>query len=192
MTQIGDLEKFQWHAVAGIFGVNSTESEGEQTGIIREQIRGTRVLHAPSPAEIGPCRRGSYDRRAQLIGCVSFRISVRVVELFAENLVGVAGFEPATPSSRTRCSTRHSQQIPNFVMVPSLGLCSAGLQARRARCAGGLQDIVRGVRALGAPLDGSSAEHRSPATRLRQNLQSVGQASDLVPDVLRLCDRRRV
>jgi hypothetical protein len=82
---VGDLEKFLWHAVAGIFGVNSTESEGEQTGIIREQIRGTRVLHAPSPAEIGPCRRGSY---AQLIGCVSFRISVRVVELFAENLVG--------------------------------------------------------------------------------------------------------
>ena len=35
----GDLEKFLWLAVAGIFGVNSTESEGEQTGIIREQIR---------------------------------------------------------------------------------------------------------------------------------------------------------
>jgi hypothetical protein len=30
MTQIGDLEKFQWHAVAGIFGVNSTESEGNK------------------------------------------------------------------------------------------------------------------------------------------------------------------
>jgi hypothetical protein len=38
---IGDLEKFLWLAVAGIFGVNSTESEGEQTGIIREQIRGS-------------------------------------------------------------------------------------------------------------------------------------------------------
>ena len=35
----GNLEKFLWLAVAGIFGVNSTESEGEQTGIIREQIR---------------------------------------------------------------------------------------------------------------------------------------------------------
>jgi hypothetical protein len=34
----GDLEILQGLAVAGIFGVNSTESEGEQTGIIREQI----------------------------------------------------------------------------------------------------------------------------------------------------------
>jgi len=35
----GDLEKLLWLSVAGIFGVNSTESEGEQTGIIREQIQ---------------------------------------------------------------------------------------------------------------------------------------------------------
>jgi hypothetical protein len=35
----GDLEKLLWLSVAGSFGVNSTESEGEQTGIIREQIR---------------------------------------------------------------------------------------------------------------------------------------------------------
>jgi hypothetical protein len=37
---MGDLEKLLWLAVAGVFGVNSIESEGEQTGIIREQFRG--------------------------------------------------------------------------------------------------------------------------------------------------------
>jgi hypothetical protein len=37
----GDLEKFLWLAVADVFGVNSAESEGEQTGIIRGQIRGS-------------------------------------------------------------------------------------------------------------------------------------------------------
>ena len=36
----GDLEKLLWLSVAGIFGVNRTESEGEQTGIIREEIQG--------------------------------------------------------------------------------------------------------------------------------------------------------
>ena len=38
----GDLEKLLWLGVAGVFGVNSIESEGEQTGIIREQFRGGR------------------------------------------------------------------------------------------------------------------------------------------------------
>jgi hypothetical protein len=37
----GDLEKLLWLAVTGISAVNSMESEREQTGIIREQIRGT-------------------------------------------------------------------------------------------------------------------------------------------------------
>jgi uncharacterized SAM-binding protein YcdF (DUF218 family) len=37
---VGDLEKLLWLSVVGIFGVNSTESEGEQTGIIREEIQG--------------------------------------------------------------------------------------------------------------------------------------------------------
>jgi hypothetical protein len=32
--------KLLWLGVAGVFGVNSIESEGEQTGIIREQFRG--------------------------------------------------------------------------------------------------------------------------------------------------------
>jgi hypothetical protein len=37
---MGDLEKLLWLEVAGIFGVNNTESEGEQTRIIREKNRG--------------------------------------------------------------------------------------------------------------------------------------------------------
>src|SRR5262245_35694301 len=37
---------------------------------------------------------------------VSFPISGPVTILCVEKLVGVAGFEPATPSSRTRCATR--------------------------------------------------------------------------------------
>ncbi len=38
--------------------------------------------------------------------CVSSRISVRVQIKYGRKLVGVAGFEPATPTSRTWCATR--------------------------------------------------------------------------------------
>src|SRR5215831_3076202 len=37
---------------------------------------------------------------------VSFPISGPVAIRLSRNLIGVAGFEPATPSSRTRCATR--------------------------------------------------------------------------------------
>ena len=37
----GDLEKLLYLAIAGLFEVNSTESKREQSGIIREKIRGT-------------------------------------------------------------------------------------------------------------------------------------------------------
>src|SRR6476619_7284250 len=48
-----------------------------------------------------------------------------------ENLVGVAGFEPATPSSRTRCATR-------LRYTPKAGLIAAPIRCRKfaAACLG--------------------------------------------------------
>jgi hypothetical protein len=37
---VGDLEKLKQPAIAGVFGVNSTESKREQNGIIGGQIWG--------------------------------------------------------------------------------------------------------------------------------------------------------
>ena len=56
------------------------------------------------------------------------REAVRVASGRLGNVVGVAGFEPATPSSRTRCSTRLSH-TPTFFGRRSYSFAATGLQA---------------------------------------------------------------
>jgi hypothetical protein len=66
-----------------------------------------------------PDIRIDVKRQCQILltkvtGRVSFRITGRVSDWSGKILVGVAGFEPATPSSRTRCATIQNAATPRL------------------------------------------------------------------------------
>jgi hypothetical protein len=56
------------------------------------------------------------------------KLKTEILELVGGKLVGVAGFEPATPSSRTRCATRL-----RYTPICAAGRYSVGAESRQAR-----------------------------------------------------------
>src|SRR5437763_16503479 len=71
------------------------------------------------------CRRAKGRLRSRHRD--SFPISGPVSDRVCGKLVGVAGFEPATPSSRTRCATRlrYTPTMRRAVIAAAMGVCQA-------------------------------------------------------------------
>lgn len=78
-------------------------------------------------------------------------------------MVGVAGFEPATPSSRTRCSTRLSHTPINWWPAYSQRRPGAQQASRRPG-----RFIDGGAAAVARPVERARGLLRKPATRSRR------------------------
>jgi hypothetical protein len=93
-------------------------------------------------------KRQSQILLTKVTGRVSFRITGRVSDWSWKILVGVAGFEPATPSSRTRCATRLRYTPISLVggLIPAASRrCKQGSSGRHTgwRRAGGVPPAAR-------------------------------------------------
>jgi hypothetical protein len=117
---------------------------------------------------------GNGDRTFSGSGRATCRVQIPGFHNALILLVGVAGFEPATPSSRTRCATR-LRYTPISAGSPYIASGRAGPQARGTLIALGPTGIVR--------RDPGAAMGRSQVVRQRILIPPFGGSNPPAPAI---------